>query len=39
MSDASTREWRFYIDDMIGFAEKFRVQEALVGSRASCPPF
>jgi len=22
MSDASQREWRFYLDDMIGFAEK-----------------
>ncbi|WP_305075176.1 HepT-like ribonuclease domain-containing protein [Propionivibrio sp.] len=22
MSDGSTREWRFYLDDMIGFAEK-----------------
>ena len=22
MSDALTREWRFYLDDMIGFAEK-----------------
>ncbi len=22
MSDAGQREWRFYIDDMIGFAEK-----------------
>lgn len=22
MSDSSPREWRFYIDDMIGFAEK-----------------
>lgn len=22
MSDAVTREWRFYLDDMIGFAEK-----------------
>lgn len=22
MSDAGKREWRFYIDDMIGFAEK-----------------
>lgn len=22
MSDAAQREWRFYIDDMIGFAEK-----------------
>ena len=22
MSDSTTREWRFYIDDMIGFAEK-----------------
>jgi uncharacterized protein with HEPN domain len=22
MSDAATREWRFYIDDMISFAEK-----------------
>ena len=22
MSDAPTREWRFYLDDMIGFAEK-----------------
>lgn len=22
MSDDSTREWRFYLDDMIGFAEK-----------------
>ena len=22
MSDAQVREWRFYLDDMIGFAEK-----------------
>lgn len=22
MSDSTNREWRFYIDDMIGFAEK-----------------
>ena len=22
MSDANEREWRFYLDDMIGFAEK-----------------
>jgi len=22
MSDTSKREWRFYLDDMIGFAEK-----------------
>jgi uncharacterized protein with HEPN domain len=22
MSDATAREWRFYLDDMIGFAEK-----------------
>lgn len=22
MSDAAPREWRFYLDDMIGFAEK-----------------
>lgn len=22
MSDATVREWRFYLDDMIGFAEK-----------------
>jgi len=22
MSDAAAREWRFYIDDMIAFAEK-----------------
>lgn len=22
MSDSATREWRFYLDDMIGFAEK-----------------
>jgi len=22
MSDPSTREWRFYVDDMIDFAEK-----------------
>jgi len=22
MSDTSAREWRFYLDDMIGFAEK-----------------
>jgi uncharacterized protein with HEPN domain len=22
MSDAAPREWRFYVDDMIGFAEK-----------------
>ena len=22
MSDSTQREWRFYIDDMIGFAEK-----------------
>ena len=22
MSDSAQREWRFYIDDMIGFAEK-----------------
>ena len=22
MSDFESREWRFYIDDMIGFAEK-----------------
>jgi uncharacterized protein with HEPN domain len=22
VSDAETREWRFYLDDMIGFAEK-----------------
>ncbi len=22
MSDATQREWRFYLDDMIGFAEK-----------------
>lgn len=22
MSETSTREWRFYLDDMIGFAEK-----------------
>jgi uncharacterized protein with HEPN domain len=22
MSEATTREWRFYIDDMIGFADK-----------------
>lgn len=24
MSDAARREWRFYIDDMIAFAEKVR---------------
>ena len=22
MSDATPREWRFYVDDMIGFVEK-----------------
>ena len=22
MSDSAPREWRFYIDDMVGFAEK-----------------
>ncbi len=22
MSDSAPREWRFYLDDMIGFAEK-----------------
>jgi len=22
MSDSAWREWRFYLDDMIGFAEK-----------------
>ncbi len=22
MSDSTQREWRFYLDDMIGFAEK-----------------
>ena len=22
MSDSAKREWRFYLDDMIGFAEK-----------------
>jgi hypothetical protein len=22
MSDSTPREWRFYVDDMIGFAEK-----------------
>ena len=22
MSEGGTREWRFYLDDMIGFAEK-----------------
>ena len=22
MSDSAQREWRFYLDDMIGFAEK-----------------
>ncbi len=38
MSDASTREWRFYLDDMIGFAEKVEVytdglsQEVFVAS-------
>ena len=25
MSDSTQREWRFYIDDIIGFAEKFIV--------------
>jgi len=24
MSDSTPREWRFYVDDMIGFAEKIR---------------
>lgn len=38
MSDVSTREWRFYLDDMIGFAEKVGVyteglsQEGFVAS-------
>ena len=38
MSDSTQREWRFYLDDMIGFAEKVIVytkgldQVAFVGS-------
>ena len=38
MSEAAAREWRFYLDDMIGFAEKVVAytdgfdQESFVGS-------
>lgn len=30
MSDATPREWRFYLDDMIGFAQKVLAYTAML---------
>jgi hypothetical protein len=32
MSDATTREWHFYVEDMIGFVEKINTNKAFDSS-------
>jgi hypothetical protein len=37
MSESGQREWRFYIDDMIGFAEKvIAYTEGLISGKFCC---